>query len=243
MSQLVLTFLLAVLVGLSWHFARWTPDRPISLWLWGWGFLVASGACGVLWESVAWAQPLVHLLGPFLPALLLAGALAHVNAHVPHWLIPATVAVGTFRWGLAQAGLPAASHAVALGFEPAAELAAAVVLFRFARRSPASQAERLLVPAFVAVALVDGASAAWGIRAPTAPPLFLAWTLIGTVCVGIQITVGLERMRERGLRQQQRAEEALSDSEQRFRALTENAFDLIAETSAGGDITYAKSRF
>jgi PAS domain S-box-containing protein len=238
-AGIALSFFLALLAGLAWHFARWSGDRPISLWLWAWGFLVASGACGLLGESVPWVLPLMHLLGPFFPALLLAGALAHANAAVPRWLIPATIVVGTFRWGLAQAGLTALSHGVSLAVEPTAELAAAVVIFRYVRGSPASRAERLLAPAFVAVALVDLAAAAWGTRTPgIPPPLFLGWILVGTSTVGIQVTVALEQRRRR----ERQVEEALSDSEERFRALTENAFDLIAETDADGTLTYTNPR-
>jgi PAS domain S-box-containing protein len=50
-------------------------------------------------------------------------------------------------------------------------------------------------------------------------------------------------VREDRLRKQQQVEDALSDSEERFRALTENAFDLIAETTAGGSIAYTNPRF
>jgi two-component system cell cycle sensor histidine kinase/response regulator CckA len=244
-GDLGLSFLLAVLAGIAWYFARSAQEQPTSLWLTGWGFLFISGACAVLGASLEWLRPLSHLLGPFLPAFLLAGALAYTGAPIPAWLAPSAVALGVLRWGLAQTGWAAFGHAIALGLEPAAEIVAAVVVFRFvcARGAEATRAEHLLAPGFVAVALVDGAASLLGLReSDQAPSLLAAWAVVAPFAIGTQIRVGLERVRTHGLAEQQRIQRALSNSEERFRALTENAFDLIAETDGGGRVTYANAR-
>ncbi len=215
-GDLILSLLLAVLAGLTFFFARWVQARAISLWLAGWGFMIVSGSLGVVGESVPWLEPLLYLLSPFLPALLFAGALAHTGSPIPGWLAPATLAVGAVRWLSTQAGFPILAHTVGFAFEPAVTLAGAFVLHRFASASESSLAQRLLAPAFAAVALLDAASIVYGAGEPHLTPLMLvAWALLAPVVLGVQITVALEGQRALRLAQ---IEKVRSESQELLRA-------------------------
>jgi PAS domain S-box-containing protein len=237
---LTLGLLVAALAGLSGWLYRNRDVRPIALWSWGWFFLFVSGAVAALAGEAPWSDSALQLLGPFFPALMLGGALAHAGRPVPRWVLPLAFLLGTLRWVLAQAGQLSLSQGIALTFETGAPLAAAVLAWRLARQTSGPRVQHLLAPAFVAIAAVEAADALGGIRGsqPTAPHL-LAWVLVVPFAVGVQIAV----TRERILGQQRRVEQALSESEKRFRALSDNAFDLVAEMDRRGIFTYTNSRY
>ena len=105
MDEFALGMLVVVaLAGLSGWLTWKRETRPSVLWTWGWLFLFAAGAITALAGGVPWADSVVQLLGPFFPALMLAGALAHAGRPVPAWLVPLAFLLGALRWGFGQAG-------------------------------------------------------------------------------------------------------------------------------------------
>jgi PAS domain S-box-containing protein len=233
--------LLVVVLGGASAWLTWTRDsRPMTLWVRGWLFLFASAVSVTLGGGMPWADSMVRLLGPFFPALVLAGALAHAGRPVPGWLIPLAFVLGIARWGFAQGGFDPLGYGIALVFEPGALLAAAFFAFREARRPPVSLRRHLLAPALLAVAAAETASVVWGLRgSDLTPPLLLAWAVVAPFAYGVQVGV----TREGFLGRQRRVEQALSESEERFRALSDNSFDLIAELNRRGRFTYTNPRY
>jgi PAS domain S-box-containing protein len=239
-SDLAFVLVLPALAAVTWWLTRSRESRPIILWGLGWPFLFTSMAVLLIGGDAAWPKTVIHLLGPFFPALVLAGTLAYAERPVPRWLVPLALVVGATRWILDRAGLEALDHGIALLFEAGCVLAAASIAFRVARRADTSRSQYLLAPAFLAVAVVEGADALSGVRSlgPTAPHL-IAWVLVAPFALAIQIAV----TRDRVLGQQRRVEQALGESEERFRALSDNAFDLVAEMDSAGRFTYANPRY
>jgi PAS domain S-box-containing protein len=240
LAEFALGLQVVVLGGAS-AWLTWTREsRPIALWTRGWLFLFASAVVVTLGGGAPWAESMVRLLGPFFPALVLAGALAHAGRPVPGWLMPLAFVLGLARWGFGQGGYDSLGHGIALVFEPGAVLAAAFFAFRAARRPPVSLRRHLLAPAFLAIAAVETASAIWGVRGSgLTTPLLLAWAVVAPFAFGVQVGV----TREGFLGRQRRVEQALSESEDRFRALSDNAFDLVAEMDRKGCFTYTNPRY
>jgi PAS domain S-box-containing protein len=239
-SDLAFGLLLAVLAGATWWLAHSRESRPIVLWVQGWGFLFASMAALMIGSEAPWPPAVVHLLGPFFPALLLAGTLAYAGRPVPRWLVPLAFALGIVRSGLGQIGLEQLDHGIALVFEAGFALAAAFVAFQVARRSSGPRSQHLLAPAFLAIAAIEAAGALWGMGGFGSPmPRMVAWVLVGPFALVVQLTVS----RDRAAGHRRQVEQALGESEERFRALTDNAFDLVAEMDPEGRFTYANPRY
>jgi len=228
------------LAGVS-GWLTWNRDtRPLVLWNRGWLFLFVSAVFIVVAGETRWAESAGPLLGPFFPALFLAGALVHAGRRVPGWLVPLAFVLGTARWSFFRGGYETLDHGIALAFEPGALLAAAFFAFRAARQAPGSARQQLLAPAFLAIAAVETANSVWGIRGSgLTTPQLLAWAVVAPFALGVQISV----TRESVLGRQRRVEQALSESEVRFRALSDNAFDLVAELSREGRFTYTNPRY
>jgi len=239
-GELALGLPVLALAGVS-GWLTWTRDaRPVTLWARSWIFLFASAVFLTLGSGIPWAASLVDLLGPFFPALVLAGALAHAGRPVPGWLIPLSFFLGTARWSFGQGGYELLGHGIALIFEPGALLAAAFFAFLAARQAPVTLSRRLLAPVFVVIAAVEAAGAAWGMRgAELATPHLLSWAVVAPLALAVQIRV----TREGFLGRQRRVEQALCESEERFRALSDNSFDLVAELNRKGRFTYTNPRY
>jgi PAS domain S-box-containing protein len=232
--------MVVALAGVTWWLTRNRHARPMVLWTRGWVFVFASAAILLVGDEAAWKESVVHLLGPFFPALALAGALAYAQRPVPLWLVPLAFVLAVLRYGLEQAGLRHLDHGISLAFEPAALLAAAFLAFRVSRRAAGQRAPHLLAPAFLALAVVEAANSLWGMRgAGLTTPHLVAWAFAGPFALAVQITVSGERAR----RWQRRVEQALGESEERFRTLTDTAFDLMAEMDRDGRFTYVNPRY
>jgi len=239
-GEFAVGWLVVALAGLS-GWLTWTRDsRPITLWIRAWLFLFASALLIILGGGVPWADSMVQLLGPFFPALVLAGALAHAGRPVPGWLIPLAFVLATARWSLGQGGYEVLGDGIALVFEPAGLLAAAFFAFRAARQTPVSVGRQLLAPSFLAIAAVETASSIWVMRgSDLTTPHLLVWAVVAPFAFWVQVSVA----REGFLGRQRRVEQALSESEERFRALSDNAFDLVAELNRQGYFTYTNPRY
>jgi hypothetical protein len=96
-GELALGLTIATLAGLTWWLSRNREARPIVIWTRGWLFLFVAAAFTVVSGGAAWAEPVVHLFGPFFPALMLAGALAYADRPVPAWLVPLAFVIGCLR--------------------------------------------------------------------------------------------------------------------------------------------------
>ncbi len=240
MSDFGFGLLLAALGGVTWWLTRNRDARPIALWMRGWLFMFAAAAILSLGADASWKKPAVHMLGPFFPALLLAGTLVYAERRVPLWLIPLAFALGAARWVLDRAGIQLLDHGIALVFEPGCLLAAAWLAFRVDRRAAGHRRQPLLAPTFLVLAVIETANAVWGIHGSfLTTPQLIAWAVMGPLAIVVQVAASRDRM----LGEQRRAEQALGESEERFRALTDNAFDLVAEMDAEGRFTYANPRY
>jgi PAS domain S-box-containing protein len=232
--------LVPVLAGVTWWLTRSRDARPIALWMRGWLFMFAAAAILLLGADATWKEQVVHMLGPFFPALLLAGTLAYAERPVPRWLIPLAFALGVARGGLEQSGLEPLEHGIALVFEPGCLLAAAWLAFRVEHRADGLRSQHLLAPTFLVLAVVETANALWGIRgSDLTMPHLIAWAVMGPFTIVLQVAASRDRM----MGEQRRAEQALGESQERFRALTDNAFDLVAEMDPEGRFTYANPRY
>jgi PAS domain S-box-containing protein len=239
-NELALGLQLASVAGATWWLNRNRDASPIALWARGWLFLFASAAILFLGEREPWTETAIHLLGPFFPALLLAGALVFAGRRVPRWLIPLAFLLGNTRWGLDQLGLDYFDHWVALVFEPVSALAATLLALVVARRDTALRSRYLLVPAFFGIAVLEATSAGSGMRGSSlSAPELIGWAVVGPLTVAVQISVARDWVRGR----HREVKRALGESEERFRALTENAFDLVAEMDRYGRFTYVNPRY
>jgi len=213
--------------------------RPTSLWIRAWWFFFASGTILVLSGAQTLGLSVLAQLFPLFSALMLSGALAFAGRRVPLWLIPTGFAVGTARAWLLATGSPHAAHAIALAFDCGALLAAAAFTFGVARGAPRESRTHLLAPSILVLALIAAARGVAGLAGVDIESwLMVGWGLAAPFAVTVQI--GVSRERALGLRRG--VERALSESQQRFRALTENSSDLIAEIDQDNVFTYANPR-
>jgi len=238
-GQLVLVGTTALLAGITWALTRSRDVRAIVHWIRAWLFLFAAAAVFVLADGSPLGDRIMHLLSPFFPALILAGALAFAGRNVPASLFPVTLALGIARCSLLIAGIDGANDALGLFTEGGALLAAAALAAGAARAAPQHARTQLLAPSFLLLAILEvtgGIASVAGLDLGSG--MLAAWALAVPVAVMVQIAVGREQLlgRQRGV------ERALSESQERFRALTENSSDLIAEVDQEIAFTYANPR-
>jgi PAS domain S-box-containing protein len=177
---------------LAWCMRARALASPPALWLCGWSFLLLSGLS--LQGEPGRVTALAQFGGTLFPALLLAGALAHQERRIPPWLLPAAVAIGVARTGLAAGGQTALAFGSGIPLEPAAEIAAAWVLLPLTRRDGASYAQRALAPLFLAVAVLDTASSVSALLGDPLPPLILwSWALVTPPVLAAQIGAAAQR--------------------------------------------------
>jgi PAS domain S-box-containing protein len=239
-SDLAFLLVLPLLAAVTWRLTRSRESRPIALWAFGWAFLFTCMAALLIGGDAAWTKTVIHLMGPFFPALILSGTLAYAERPVPRWLLPLAFVLGATRWTLDRTGLEGLDHTIALLFEAGCVLVAAAIAFWAAHRATPSRSQLLLAPALLAVAVIEGADALSGLRGVGLTTTHLtAWVLVAPLALVIQIAV----TRDRVVGRQQRVEQALGESEERFRALSDNAFDLVAELDGMGLFTDANPRY
>jgi PAS domain S-box-containing protein len=238
-SELALGALFAGLVWVTHRLDQRRESPPGAFWKVGWLLWFGTGILLALAGDSAWTPNATLLLGPFFPVLMLAGALRHGGRAVPRWLVPAALMLGLLRCGLHLAGFPALEPVVALLFEPTALIAAAWLAFRAVQRNAHSRSERLLAPSLLALAAVEatGSVAAMNGRGIDNGHL-LSWALVGTFAILVQLRIA----RETALHRERRVAQALSASEERDHALTENSFDLITEIDPKGRFLYLNGR-
>jgi hypothetical protein len=159
MAVLETTLLLAAAAAYVWLALRPAPPQSGTLWAAGWGALLVAGR-PVLGAPPAAVDALLGFFGALFPFFLLAGALRFAERRLPRWLLPAGVALGGLRIALRAAG--ANGPDLVLSTADAALVVAAAIVAARHTRADASIAQRLLGPAFLALAAMDVLSAAYG---------------------------------------------------------------------------------
>jgi len=238
-SEVLLGGTVVVLAGITWMLTRTRHARVTALWTRAWLFLVATAAVFVINDGADLGHSVLELLSPFFPALILAGTLALSGRAVPVWLFPAAYLMGVARCLLGISGNADWNPALGIAFNGGSLGIAAVLSWGLARGAPRESSSHLLAPSFLLLAMLECANAVTGFAEVGAQTwLLLAWSVSVPVAVIVQIGVGRERAH--GLRLG--VERALTESQERFRALTENSSDLIAEIDRDYIFTYANPR-
>jgi PAS domain S-box-containing protein len=218
-------------------FAR---DRASVLFALAWASLVASGALVLAPIPLALA-----LVSPLFPGCQLAGALALTRGRAPLWVAAVTFGTALLRVATRVEGLAAVDLSIGVVLEPLPTLAAGWLLVQRGRAEPAP---RILLAAGVLLGVAgvtDGASA-W-IQGATGSQLSAGLGVLWMLLLGLALPLQLRAAAQHDARHQagarQRAEFALRESRERFRALTESSFDLIAELDGDERFTYVNPRY
>jgi PAS domain S-box-containing protein len=216
----------------------------IGWWTWSWAVLILAGVGlelgsdrGPLWAGGA-------VLAVVFPGMQLAGAYEYTERSLPRWLIPGFVSLALVRLAVALAGFEAHSHLTVVAFELAALIAASSLVLRSRRASGLSPVEWAITigfPVIGAAEVIDavldigGAGVAWPV-----------WLAIGVPAGSCQVLATFDRMQYRlaaSLGQREQALRVAEESNERFRAIAEEADDIIVVADADQGILYANPRF
>jgi len=234
-SDFVLGGMIAGQAGVTWWLGTQRNARPSLLWTVGWLYLLVCFCLVTLGGGSAWSSYAIQLVGPYFPALMLAGVLSYSGRTVPSWLLPVAFVAGVSRCGLALAGFPGLEPVVALLLEPTALFAAAIIAFRETERNAKPGSQRWLAPTMLALGAVEAAgslSVIAGTDLGTAH--LMSWVVVGPIAILVQLRINDES----ALNRERKVAQALSENEQRYCALTENSFDLIVEMDLRGRFLY-----
>ncbi len=212
-------------------------------WIWAWAVLVAAGIGLQLGAEWAPARAGGAFLAVLFPGMQLAGSFEYAERTVPRWLIPGFVALAVARLLVAAAGFETHSHLAVVAFELAALLAAAVVILRARREGGVSPIEWVIVVGFAVIgaaelidAILDtrGAGVSWPV-----------WLAIGVPIGSCQAIATFERLQHQlsvSVAERERALQQVEDGNERFRAIADEADDVILEATPERGILYANPR-
>jgi two-component system cell cycle sensor histidine kinase/response regulator CckA len=154
------------------------------------------------------------------------------------------LALALLRLAATQYPLGEIDTLIALLAEPAGSIAAGLILIPIARRErrPLSL---MLTPGLLFVAATLDMVSAQGLASEgtLAIPMALAWLAVMAVGLPMQIHVATRQTIRLYDRLRKRSETELRETQDRFRALTESAFDLVAELDAEERFTYVNPRY
>ena len=197
MLEVAVLAALVLLGGFAVREVRRRNHGPMAYWTAGCLAFFAGGAGGFLFPDMPWLMPLGNALGTVYTALLLAGALAYAERHVPAWLVPSGLALGAARGLLARYDPALLSQAIELAVEPTLALLAAGALFFATRGRSPSLLQRALAPGLVAIALLEGLSALVAPPGAALPAAYLvAWAISVPLLLTLQIAAVSERTQE-----------------------------------------------
>jgi len=186
----------------------------------------------------------VTFVGAVFPASQLAGALALVRGRAPSWIVPTALGLGLLRLMGPELGLGALVPWIGYVVEPAGTLAAAGVLLLGTRQQGAPVSLVALPPLLALAALADGLSA-WdrSVAGAMTAPVGAAWVVLVLLTVPLQIHAVVQRRMGRQERLHRQTQEELRQVRERFRALSESSFDLVAELDSEERLTYVNPRY
>jgi len=193
----------------------------------------------------AWlAGPGVAFFGPLFPTGQLAGALVLSRGRTPAWVVPAGLALALARLAATQYPLGGIDTLIALLAEPAGTLAAALLLIPIARRERRPLSLTLTPGLLLVAATLDLVSAQdLASEGTLAIPMALAWLTLMAAGLPMQLHVAAQQTIRHYDRLRERSQTELRETQERFRALTESAFDLVAELDGDERFTYVNPRY
>jgi PAS domain S-box-containing protein len=228
-------------IGL-WAGARRSRERAERFWAVAWCSTLASGT--LLLVPCSDSTTLISFLGPVFPAGQLAGALAFAPGRAPGWIVPVALVLGLLRAASVTWGFEPLVQWIPLAVEPVGTLVAAWLLHRAARRKDVPWMLGV-VPALLVVAAATDLMTWLADTASQGAPAHIAVLWCGLVlsCMPLQVHLAVNRDRHHLANLQYRTEAALEQSQARFRALSECAFDLVAEVDGDERFTYVNPRY
>ena len=217
----------------------------VGWWTWSWATLIAAGVGLQFGDDSIAPRAAGAFLAVLFPGLQLAGAFEYTGREVPRWVLPSALAVATFRLGVAAAGFEEESHLAVLPFELAALAAAAGLVLRPRSRSgELLPLDWLLVLGFGVIAIAEAGDAVLDIGG--AGISWPVWLVIGIPFGSCQLLSTFDRLQRELSESLAEREEALrnvEDGNERFRAIAEEAYDIIVESAPGRGIQFANPRF
>jgi PAS domain S-box-containing protein len=234
---------IAILALGLWAGARRSAARAEHFWATAWCSMLAAGVL-VTFAPDRHGDPVYAFLGPVFPAGQLAGACAFARGRAPGWIAPLAIALGVVRAaGMAWGFKPQVAW-IPLAMEPAGSLAAAWILHRAAQRPGAPRMLSALPVLLVVAAACDLATAMSGIAVHGVPiSIAVMWSALVIVGLPLEVHLAVNRDRHHLANLHYRTEAALEQSQERFRALSESAFDLVAELDGNERFTYVNPRY
>jgi len=224
--------------------------------LWAWSWVLVFGGAVVLYVQgqLPLTAPLFFVFALSFPVVLWLGACAYLGERAPRWPLAAAVAIGAGLAALDGAGFTHLAHGVA-GAAAACGIAIAAWTTRPARARPVS-ARAVGTPAVGALSeralpWVLAALALWALVTPIALAagypiaVVTGWLVVGSTAGMAQMSALAARTdasRRSHMEGRKAAEATLYESEERFRAITENVQDMVAELDAQGRILYLSPR-
>ena len=202
-------------------------SAPTAWWAWACTAILISGAITLIVSDVSGSLPLGYGLATLYPALLLAGALRYTARDVPLWLPLVAFGIGVGRGFAQEAGHAEWAQALALMVETSVVLGAAAVIARAETRGPRIPSQTLLIPALVAIAVLEGATALTLLLTEELPmSLVGAWMVGAPALLALQLAAWSEVGRRELVRARQLLEERVHEQTDRYRAVSELSSDF-----------------
>jgi len=231
----------ATAAALLWAGAQLLRDQPRRLWAASWAAVLALGfSTGIGWAPMSVAV----FLGAVFSAGQLAGAFAFTRGRTPAWVVPLGLAMGLAAATELTLGGPGLLVALRLVSGPLLTLAAAGVLLR-AEPGLRSSRKLLALPLLLALAALGEVLhlATFTPGAPVPHWLEAYWVTLLIVGFTLQLHVEDDAALRSGDAIRHAAQRERDLERERFRALTESAFDLVAELDENERFTYVSPRY